>query len=243
MKRNIRTGIPHYTYKQKHAPDKKIYRRLAIIGGLTVVLILAIWFWGVTFVSILGFLGNDEVDNNNQPGIELPLRIPTIEELPEFTKNESITISGSSNAEVALTLFVNGSETGKTTADAGGNFSFVDVALKEGLNLLKIVATNDDEETQEQTSLITLDKTKPDLSITTPKEGEIFPDDTESIVVKGKTESEATVLVNLIQAITNADGSFSHTISVSSGENKIEIKSTDQAGNVRTEKITVTVSK
>ncbi len=243
MKRNLRTAIPHYTYKQKHTTDKKIYRRLAIIGGLTVVLILAIWFWGITFVSILGFLGADEADTSNQPGFELPLRKPTIEELPEFTKKESITISGSSNTEVTLTLFVNGSETGKTIADAGGNFSFVDVTLKEGLNLIKVIATNDEEETQEQTSLITLDKTKPELNITSPLEGQTFPKDTESITVNGKTEADATVLVNLIQSITNADGGFSNIISVKPGENKIEIKSTDQAGNVKTEKLTITVSK
>lgn len=207
------------------------------------VLFLAIWFWGVTFINILGFLGTNESDDTTPLSFELPLRKPTIEELPEFTNKESITISGSSNAEVTLTLFVNGTKTGETTADAGGNFSFVNVALKEGLNLLKVVATNSKEETQEQTSLITLDKTKPELSITAPKNGETFPDDTKSITVKGKSEPDATVLVNLIQAITNADGSFSYVLTVTPGENKIEIKSTDQAGNVITEKLTIVIAK
>lgn len=207
------------------------------------VLFLAIWFWGVTFINILGFLGTNESDDTTPLSFELPLRKPTIEKLPEFTNKESITISGSSNAEVTLTLFVNGTKTGKTTADAGGNFSFVNVALKEGLNLLKVVATNSKEETQEQISLITLDKTKPELSITAPKNGETFPDDTKSITVKGKSEPDATVLINLIQAITNADGSFSYVLTVTPGENKIEIKSTDQAGNVITEKLTVVIAK
>ena len=117
----------------------------------------------------------------------------------------------------------------------------MNVALKEGLNLLKVVATNTKEETQEQTSLITLDKTKPDLNITSPKNGETFPDDTKSIIITGKSEPNATVLVNLIQAITNADGSFSYVLAVTPGDNKIEIKSTDQAGNVVTEKLTVIV--
>ena len=207
------------------------------------VLFLAIWFWGVTFINILGFLGTNESDDTTPLSFELPLRKPTIEELPKFTNKESITISGSSNAEVTLTLFVNGTKTGETTADVGGNFSFVNVALKEGLNLLKVVATNSKEETQEQTSLITLDKTKPELSITAPKNGETFPDDTKSITVKGKSEPDATVLVNLIQAITNADGSFSYVLTVTPGENKIEIKSTDQAGNVITEKLTIVIAK
>jgi len=243
MKRNLRTRIPHYTYKQKNTTDKKIYRRLAIIGTLTMVLFLAIWFWGVTFINILGFLGTDETDDSTPLSFELPLRKPEIEELPEFTNKESLTISGSSNAEVALTLFVNGTKTGETTADSGGNFSFVNVALKEGLNLLKVVATNSKEETQEQTSLITLDKTKPDLNIESPKNGETFPDDTKTITVKGKSEPDATILVNLIQAITNADGSFSYILTIAPGENKIEIKSTDKAGNVRTEKLTVVIAK
>ncbi len=207
------------------------------------VLFLAIWFWGVTFINILGFLGTNESDDTTPLSFELPLRKPTIEELPEFTNKESITISGSSNAEVTLTLFVNGTKTGETTADTGGNFSFVNVALKEGLNLIKVVATNSKEETQEQTSLITLDKTKPELSITAPKNGQTFPDDTKSITVKGKSGPDATVLVNLIQAITNADGSFSYVLTVTPGENKIEIKSIDQAGNVITEKLTIVIAK
>jgi len=243
MKRNLRTQIPHYTYKQKNTTNKKVYRRLTIIGALTLVLFLAIWFWGVTFINILGFLGTDESDATTTQSFEQPLRKPTIEDLPEFTNKESITISGSSNAEVSLALYVNGVQSGETTADAGGNFSFVNVPLKEGLNLLKVVATNSKEETQEQTSLISLDKTKPKISITSPKNGETFPDDTQTIIVKGQSEPDAIVLVNLIQAITNADGSFSYVLTVTPGENKIEIKSTDQAGNVVTEKLTIVVAK
>ncbi|OGY26859.1 MAG: hypothetical protein A2Z11_01640 [Candidatus Woykebacteria bacterium RBG_16_43_9] len=243
MKHNIRTGIPQYTYRQKNTADKKIYRRLAVFGGLTVVLLLAIWFWGVTFVNILGLLGTNDSEEGNQPKFELPLRKPTFEDLPEFTNKETITITGSINAEMTLTLFVNGSQSGETTADAGGNFSFVNVSLKEGLNLIKVVATNSKEETKEETFLITLDKTKPQLAVTAPKSGQTFPKSTNSITVKGKTEPEATVFVNLIQATTDQDGNFSYVLTISPGENKIEVKSTDEAGNTEVEKLTITVEK
>jgi hypothetical protein len=243
MKRGLRAGLPQYTYKQKNTAEKTLYRRLLFFGGLTLVLIAAIWFWGVTFVSVLGFLGTDSPDESDGIAFELPLRKPTLEDLPEFTNKEAITVAGSINPEVNLVLYVNGIESGETTADAGGNFSFANISLKEGLNLIKIVAKNTSGETQEITALATLDNKKPKLKITSPKNGQTFPKKTDSITVNGQAEPEAVVFVNLIQAIVDADGNFKYNLTLSPGVNNIEIKAADKAGNEEATKLSVTVEK
>jgi len=242
MKKGLRTTIPHYSYKQKNAPEKTIYKRLAIISGLTLVLIIAIWYWGTTFINILGFLGTEEDTSDSNIGIELPLRQPIIEDLPEFTSKENIPLSGSVNPEVKLTLFVNCIQASETTSDAGGKFIFVNVSLKDGLNLIKIIAQRSDE-TKEDTVLITLDKVKPKVVISSPKNGESFDESVSSITIKGLAEPDATVFVNLIQAIVDNNGNFTYQLSISKGENKIEVKATDQAGNSDTAKITITKTK
>ncbi|MEX0621710.1 MAG: Ig-like domain-containing protein [Candidatus Woykebacteria bacterium] len=241
MKRNIRGLIPHYTYKQKNVEEKTLYRRLLFIGGLTIVLLLALWYWGTTFINILGFLGTDKNDNSSNIAFELPLRKPTIEDLPGFTNKETISISGSVNAGIKVKLLVNGASSGETTSDAGGNFTFVDVSLKDGLNLIKIIATDAFGESKDEKVLITFDNTKPQLEVTTPKSNQSFPAGTKSISVKGKTEPDAIVLVNSVQAITDPEGGFSYVLQVKSGQNKINIQSTDEAGNIANIKLTVLV--
>lgn len=206
------------------------------------ILVLAIWFWGTTFINILGFLGTEEDTSDSNIGIELPLREPIIEDLPEFTSKENISLSGSVNPEVKLTLFVNGIQASETTSDVGGKFTFVNVSLKDGLNLVKIMAQRSDE-TKEDTVLITLDKVKPKIVVSSPKIGETFDESVSSITIKGLAEPDATVFVNLIQATVDSNGNFTYQLSISPGENKIEVKAADQAGNTSIVKMTVTKTK
>lgn len=243
MKRPVRAGVPAYTYKQDKTEEKTIRRRLFIVGGLTLVLILIIWFWGVTFVQIIGALGINETESDTVTTIEIPLQKPNLQDLPEFTNKEKITISGTTSPALNLTLLVNGTQVGKTLSDKNGSFSFINVQLKEDINLIKVIASKEGGETQETRALITLDKTKPQLIINSPVNGQTFPKETSSITIKGKSEADAIVMVNSIQAILDQDGNFSYTLSISSGENKIEITAADKAGNVSTEKLTVTVEK
>src|SRR4030042_2251 len=125
MRRNVRAGLPHYTYRQADTQEKLIYRKLAIIGGLTLVLLLIVWLWGLTFIRIIGALGTNDTSDESATGeINLPLLKPTLFDIPEFTKEDKITISGSTTTEASITLTVNGTESGKTIADASGSFSF-----------------------------------------------------------------------------------------------------------------------
>jgi hypothetical protein len=242
MKRTVRVGVPHYTYRGEKAEEKTVYRRLAIIGGITVILLLVVWFWGITFVRILGALGTNESENTSQFSFEIPLQEPSITSLPEFTNKEKITISGKTTAEVNVTLFVNGVQVSNTIADVSGGFSFVNVSLKNGLNFVKVAASDASGATQDTTEFITLDKTKPTLEISTPSDGQVFPKKTKKVSVKGRADPDSDVFINSIQAITDQNGNFTYSLTVSKGENKIEIKATDKAGNTKTQKLTIILS-
>jgi len=241
MRRLARTDVPQYTYRQGGHKEKTVYRRLAIIGAITVVLLLIIFFWGLTFVNVLGLLGTNKDTASDGLQFQIPLQKPSFDSLPEFTNKETITITGNTSSGAQVVLIVNGIKVGKTITDTTGNFSFIDVVLKEGFNLIKLKASNDSGETQEQSAHITLDKTKPDLTITSPNDKQSFPKGTKTTTVKGKAEPDSTVFVDSIQAILDQNGNFSHVVQLITGENDIEIKATDEAGNSKIIKLGVSV--
>src|SRR3990167_1251897 len=243
MKRPLRAGVPAYTYKQDKTEEKNIYRRLAIIGGITVVLLFILWFWGIAFIRIIGTLGTNNNDSISKPRIEIPLQPPSLGDFPEFTNKDKISLSGTTSPQAKLKLIVNGAEASSTIADTGGNFSFVDVSLKDGINILKVKASNSSGEGKETRVLITLDKTKPSLTVISPTNGQGFPKNTTTISIKGKTDPDATVLINSIQAITDKDGNFSYDLSASPGSINIEITASDEAGNAESQKLVVTIEK
>src|SRR4030042_4375866 len=119
MKRDVRVGVPQYTYRQTNKEEKVIRRRLAIIGGVTVVILLIIWFWGLTFVRVIGWLGTRSSGSETAPPpkYQIPLQKPVLHDLPEFTNQDKLTVSGSTSAEASVILAANGNEVGKTVAD------------------------------------------------------------------------------------------------------------------------------
>jgi len=239
MKKSSRLQPPIYSYKQIRTEEKKIYKRLFLLFGIIVVTIVILWFWGITFIQIIGGLSNSGSGNDLASGLQLPLLKPTISALPEFTNNEKITISGFTNANTKLTLFLNGIESGKTNADINGNYTFVDVSLKDGLNFIKIT-TELDGEIKEEKALITLDQKPPTLQITEPKDKDVVIK-TSTINVKGQTDPDAKVYVNSIQATLDKNGTFTFVLGASPGENKIVVEAKDKAGNSKKVELTITV--
>lgn len=241
MKRSARIGVPSYTYRQQKTEEKLIYRRLLLIGGMTIVLLIIVWFWGVTFIRIIGSLGSSINEGPEEPGITLPLFKPNLTNLPEYTNDAQITVSGTTSPDVKVTLTVNGAGVGETISDSSGSFSFVSVKLKEGLNLIKVTAVSNSGETLEERALITLDSKAPVLKVTTPTNNQSFPKDTKTIPVKGTSDPDATVFVNSIQTTLDRDGNFTYQFSPKAGQNKIEVSAKDKAGNTKTIKLTVIV--
>jgi hypothetical protein len=232
MRRSTRSTLPTYNYQQFKGDEKRIYRRLVIFVGVIIVVLVIIWFWGLSFIQIIGTLGSRGTSEPTTPGFQVPLFKPAISSLPEFTNKEKVTISGFTSSGAKVTLLVNGVEVGKSTANDSGDFTFVDVSLKVGLNFLKVVATDESGETKEAKEIITLDKKPPKLEILEPKDEQVF-EKTKQIKIKGTTETETKVFINSIQTTIDNSGGFVYKLNVKKGENKIEIKSTDKAGNTK----------
>ncbi len=134
-----------------------------------------------------------------------------------------------------------------TESPVGGTATLVlsSVALVAGANTFTATVVGPaGESAPSQPVTITLDVSKPKITITSPKDGSAATG--TSITVKGKTQPASTVRLqndaNGAAATAAADdtGLFSIPIAIAAGPNNITITVTDPAGNGNTATITVT---
>jgi hypothetical protein len=85
---------------------------------------------------------------------------------------------------------------------------------------------------------VTVDSVPPMLRL--PENKAAIRVDKDKYVLAGVTEPSAVLQVEAEIANVQADGTFLHTITLSKGENIIEIKATDRAGNVTAQDVIIT---
>jgi bacillopeptidase F len=86
---------------------------------------------------------------------------------------------------------------------------------------------------------IILDQAKPELTITTPKEG--FKTNQKAVTIEGKATDPylAEVTINGQNANVTEDGSYSLRVLLNNGENKFTVTAKDRAGNETSKEVTV----
>ncbi|RTZ56756.1 peptidase S8 [Bacillus sp. SAJ1] len=155
-----------------------------------------------------------------------------------FTNEGTVTVEGTASPTTDVHVYNNGKEVATTKATADGKFS-ADVTLSEGDNVLTAKASVASGSTEASAPVkVVYDKTKPTLSIDSPKNND--KTNRETVTVEG-TVSDANldfVKVNGEKAsVTN--GKYSKRILLETGENVINVVAQDKAGNKVTKKVTV----
>jgi hypothetical protein len=152
---------------------------------------------------------------------------PLFVDAPAFTNRASLTISGLTDPDAAVTL--NGQA---LSVDAQGRFS-KSLTLVAGSNTLTFTAKDKAGNTATVARTVTLDTTPPNLTVNEPADG--LNTSLEAIRVSGVTEPTAAVTVNdLPAAINPANGSYSAWAMLQPGANSILVTATDPSGNMRT---------
>ena len=170
---------------------------------------------------------------------------PTLDALPQFTKDSALLVQGlipsfvrATDRKVAVTL--NGGAPVVVPFDANGHFA-VPLTLVEGTNQLVVGLQGSARDTiAATTATVVYDKTPPPLTLTKPKAGDTI--DGANLTVEGKAEPGATVLVNDRNVIVGQDGSFSDTSTVQAGPLPITVIARDRAGNETKTQLSVTVN-
>lgn len=234
-----------YRSRLSHRLEKQTMHTLlySVVGIIALLFIL--FQFGVPFLAnaslFLSGAQNKTEETKKAAGFIAP---PVLDALPNATNSANIKITGTSTQNQTVKLFINKRLVDTTTVKDDHSFVFVNVLLKNGENIIRTKAETKDEEESGFSNqyIVIFKKEAPTLSVDSPTDNQSFGKDDKTTSVKGKTNSGAKVTVNDFWAIVDNDGNFSYTLPLQSGENKIKIVATDEAGNKAEKEVKVTYS-
>lgn len=215
--------------------ERKNVRKAFIFTVLTIVSMLAVIVFGLpAMAKFAAFL--TDIKKSGQPvetGDTTPPAPPRLGPLPEATNELKVEIRGSTEPGVTVVLFLNRKKE-ELLANKDGEFTH-SFLLQDGENAISAQARDSagNESQKTQSFKITFDDDPPELEIITPEDGsEYYGSKQRQVVIEGKTEEEATVIINERLVVVEQDGTFAFTTTLSEGENQFTIKALDKAGNV-----------
>lgn len=150
----------------------------------------------------------------------LAVEIPT----PENTNRSQAEVVYNMKESGEGTVTLNG-ESSAVRLDGNGTFA---VSLTDGYNDLAVTYTQDQVQYRVSKDLF-LDRVAPELILYEDIDQKSF--NTPDVIIVGKTEIAATLTINGQPIQIDAAGEFSPSIALKDGQNIIEIKATDPAGN------------
>ena len=241
------TKFKNRTFIHPGLSEEELYSRFVktviLLFSILTLSIFAFVFLGPTIGSIFGLISV----HRNETGKEdtIPPAPPVFSNAPKATKEKAIKLSGVSEPGATLKLFVNGPVKATATADKEGSFIITDLVLIEGKNLIFAKAEDQQGNESEKSTTLTIvrDSKKPEIKILEPSNGATVRNLNSRITVKGKINEKASVTVNDRKAIVKADNSFEIVLGITEGSVVIKVKAVDEAGNEKTESITVTFQK
>ena len=215
--------------------ERKNIKKAILFIVLTIAILTLLFFVGIPilgrftgFVSDLGKSDKAITQNDKTPPAP-----PRFNQFPDFTNQQSITITGNSESAATIKFTFNGNEQNSLT-DKDGNFSF-NVNLNDGENNFSVVAVDTAGNISQKTKeyKIIFDNKAPDLTIDSPSDGsQFFGSKQRQITIQGTTDNTAQVTINERIISVDGNGKFQYTTTLNDGENKFKVKSVDQAGNV-----------
>lgn len=137
----------------------------------------------------------------------------------------------------AVEYYINDARVGGEEMMQAGTYDF-SLPISEGTNNIKVYLVDQKGNMKSWSDKVVLDTTAPTLTVDGLQEGITTYDD--SITISGTAEDYDQILVNSQQIETDFDGSFTATVSLDEGNNKIQVAAVDVAGNSTEKTATVT---
>lgn len=224
--------------------EKNTIKRILVLSVVSFVLVVLLLTVGVSLLGkltdLLGLVFKGKASAKSENISLLP---PILDNIPQATNSAQLKISGFSSDGKKVEVYKNGEKIGDTAVD-GGRFSFEDVILSPGSNAVTLKSVGDTGSTSDFSQVVSIvfDKKEPILVVETPIDDQHFSGNNR-IKVSGQSEKNAQVFANGFLANVNTDGKFDVTIPLSDGENSVEIKALDEAGNVKSVKLKVNFQK
>ena len=214
--------------------SKKAGKQGVVYLVIAVLLIVGMIGWGLPIAARLAGLLVKSGDDQNITE-ELRPTAPIFSDIPEATYSAQVRISGFSQPGLEVILYLNGAEYGRKLTSESGTFAFEAIGMTEGENVVYAYSetTRELRSEQSKTYIITLDTTKPMVTIDSPKDGEVFRGTTARIAnfLGNVNELGSKVYIGERMVIVQADGKFILPYQLVEGDQELPIRTIDKAGN------------
>ena len=215
--------------------EKRTKRQLVLVlAGIVAILALVFTLGIPLIVGISVLLGN--IRNSSSLPVSSDITIPVppvIFTTAEATNSAQILVEGYGEPESTLKLYVNEAEVKKILIGREGTFSFPDIGLDRGENLIYATSTDEagNESNQSQEIKVIYKKDGPKLELQEPSDGQEFRKNQQEMLIKGITDTATSVTVNDRFVSVKDDGAFEYKLKLNDGENSLIVISRDSAGN------------
>jgi len=199
---------------------------------LSLIFIVVMLKWGIPLLLDLAARGGGKRINGAVENDVVPPQKPIFSALPEATKSAQIAITGFTEAEAEVTLWLNEISKETIEADESGSFNF-EVILSEGNN--EIYARARDEagnESVSNTRTVIFDNEALTITLEKPEPGKTFYGISEqNIEIIGTVnKQDARIYINGSYISYDQEGKFNQKLKLNEGENKITVSGRDRAG-------------
>lgn len=227
-----------YYSRKKKVQERKDIRRTVLFIFLTVVFIVAFFFYGlpvvIRYTAVLTDIRKTDEPIETQDTTSPPP--PKFEDVPDYTNKENIDVRGNTEPGADVTIYYNSQEQ-EVLANSDGIFTYT-FSLQDGVNTFYAISkdSSGNESQKSESQKIIFDSEPPEFEVTSPEDGKTFYGSKErQIVIQGTTEKNARVKINDRWVVVESDGSFAYATSLSEGDNTFKVVAEDEAGN-QTEK-------
>ncbi|MBD3279807.1 MAG: hypothetical protein GF390_03810 [Candidatus Pacebacteria bacterium] len=221
--------------------EQKKLTKQTIVMLLTAIAIFILFVFVVMPGVVKLFFNILDSGNAFEPGDDIPPQVPVLQAPVTATYSASLNLTGYGEPRSEVVFVLNGSEVGDVQTDDQGQFDY-DLDLDQGQNDLVVYGVDaaGNESAQTRNYQILMDQEPPVIELEQPQDGaEIELKKNQIITIKGKTEPYAKVYINGRLTTAGSDGSFNSRYQLHEGENKLEFKAIDKAGNQTRTTITV----
>jgi len=235
---NSTVGSSSYT----STPSRRVRREKKKVMSQSIMMIAVAFVLFFTFIFVIipnffNFITNF-LDSSTpfQEVDDIAPQIPIISAPINATNSAQINISGFGEPESSVIFVINGSKQDKITINEDGSFE-VPITLESGENKISAYSVDEAENESSTTKdyITIFDNKPPSIEIIDPEDGASFETRSkQSITIQGKTDENeigTKVYINDRVVFPKEDGSFSYTYRLDEGENLLEVKAQDKAGN------------
>lgn len=224
--------------------EQETVRKIIRLSIVSLVLVIFFLSFGA---SILGkfadFLGIFFGKNGENVSMDATVRPPRIDPLVQATNSAKLAVLGFSGEGTKVEIYRQEEKVGEAEVK-NGKFIFENLQLEVGENRISAKAVNSLGKTSDfsDTENVIFDNSEPNLEIAAPRENQSFVGNNR-IKISGKVDKDSQAYANGFLANVDYDGNFEVFVPLTEGENIIEVKALDSAGNSKVEKRKVTFRK